>query len=89
MSSKRRFPTFAELQSRLAPLVRDVSEEIAVAMIRSVPLVGSALVINRNTLRRLSALFESDAEIQRDIDKIVQNMAETEEIMSRLKEGPY
>jgi hypothetical protein len=89
MSSKRRFPTLVELQSRLAPLVRDVSEEIAVAMIRSVPLVGSALVINRNTLRRLSALFESDAEIQRDIDKVVQNMAETEEIMSRLKEGPY
>ena len=85
MSGKRRFPTFAELQSRLTPLVREFSEEIAVALIRSVPLVGPALVIDRNTLRRLSALFESDTEIQRDIDKVVQNMAETEQIMSRLK----
>ena len=85
MAGNRRLPTLAELQSRLTPLVRDVSEDIVVAMIRSVPLIGPALVIDRNTLRRLSALFESDTEIQHDIDKVVQNMSETEEIMSRLK----
>jgi len=85
MSGKRRFPTFVELQSWLTPLLRGFSEEIAAAMIRSVPLVGPALVIDRNALKRLSALFESDTEIQRDIDKVVRNMAETEEIMSRLK----
>ena len=54
-------------------------------MIRSVPLVGSALATDRDTLRRLAALFESDDEIQRDINKVVKNMTETEEIMARLK----
>ena len=54
-------------------------------MLRSVPLIGPALVIDRNTLKRLSAIFESDEDIQRDVDKVVQNMAETEGIISRLK----
>jgi hypothetical protein len=85
MEGNPRFPALAELQSRLTPLLQDVvSEEIAIAMIRSLPLVGSALSIDRNTLGQLSALFDGDTEIQRDIDKVIQNMSETEEIMCRL-----
>ncbi len=85
MSDKPTSPTLTELRNRILPLIRGLSEEVAVAMLRSVPFVGSALVIDRKTLSRLSALFESDDEIQRDIDKVVQNMSETEEIMNHLK----
>jgi tetrahydromethanopterin S-methyltransferase subunit G len=85
MPENRSLSTLTELQVRLMPIMRDVSEQVAVIMLRSVPLIGPALVIDRNSLRRLTALFESDADIQRDIDRVVQNMTETEAIMFRLK----
>ncbi len=85
MQPSRKLPTLHELQIRLLPVMRDISEQVAMAMLRSVPLIGPALVIDRNTLKRLSAIFESDEDIQRDVDKVVQNMAETEGIISRLK----
>jgi hypothetical protein len=74
-----------EIANLLLPVAKGISEEVTIALIRSVPLVGSALVADRNTLKRLTALFESDDEIQNDIDKVVKNMTETEEIMARLK----
>jgi|SRR5271157_388093 len=71
--------------TRSFPFMKDVSEELIIVMIGSVPLIGPSLVINRKVLDRLSAIFESDDEIQRDISKVVRNMQETEEIMVRLK----
>ena len=85
MTDKNGFPRWQEIKSRLLPVAKGISEEVSIAMIRSVPLVGSALATDRDTLRRLAALFESDDEIQRDINKVVKNMTETEEIMARLK----
>jgi hypothetical protein len=89
MSDKSGFSTFStrikELRNALLPIVKDISEDVTIAIIGSVPLIGPTLAADRNTLRRLSALFETDDEIQRDIDKVVANMTETEEIMVRLK----
>jgi uncharacterized membrane protein len=66
-------------------MLHDVSELMAITLLRSIPLIGPALVLDRKTLARLSFLFESDDNIHRDINKVVQNMAEAEEIMIRLK----
>ena len=85
MSDKSGSSRLQEIANLLLPVVKGISEDVTIALIRSVPLIGSALVADRKTLQRLTALFESDDEIQRDIDKVVKNMTETEEIMSRLK----
>jgi hypothetical protein len=85
MPENRMLSRLRQFQVRAMPLMCDLSEQVAIIMLRSVPLVGSALVVDRKSLRRLTALFESDDNIQRDIDKVVQNMTETEEIMLRLR----
>ena len=77
--------TLKEWQVRVMLLMRNASEEIAQLLIRSIPLVGEALVLNRKTLKRFTTLFEDDDEIQRDIDKVVNGMAEIEDVMLRLK----
>ena len=85
MPENRLLSRLRQFYVRAMPIMRDLSEQVTVIMLRSVPLIGSALVVDRKSLRRLTALFESDDDIQRDIDKVVQNMTETEEIMLRLK----
>jgi hypothetical protein len=85
MSDKNWQSQLEKLTDLLLPVTKGISEEVTIALIRSVPIIGSALVADRKTLKRLTALFESDDEIQRDIDKVVKNMTETEEVMVRLK----
>ena len=85
MPDKNGLSRYKEFANLLLPVVKGFSDVVTTAMISSVPLIGKALVADRNTLKRLSVLFESDDDIQRDIDKVVQNMTETEGIMVRLK----
>ena len=70
MSDKSGFSGFRtslkDLSNRLLPIMKDLSEDVSIALIRSVPLIGPTLAADRNTLRRLSALFETDDEIQKD-----------------------
>jgi len=85
MPEKRKSQKFLAIKTRYSPILKDLTEAMVITLLSSIPLLGKALVLNRKTLTRLSALFESDDNIQSDIDKVVQNMDEVEEIMVRLK----
>lgn len=59
MPDDKPFLSVKEIRARLSPIMRDVSEAVAITLLRSVPLIGSSLVLDRKTLSRLRTLFES------------------------------
>lgn len=65
--------------------MRQLSEAIALAVIRSIPILGPQIAINRELEARISAFFQTDDEIQANVSKIMQNMTEIEEMLPRLK----
>ena len=62
-----------------------LSEAIALSAIRSIPVLGPHIAINRELEARISAFFRTDDEIQANVSKIMQNIAEIEEMLPRLK----
>jgi hypothetical protein len=65
--------------------VRQLSEAIILDLIRTIPLLGPQIAINRELEARISAFFKTDDEIQADLSKIMQNMAQVEEMLPGLK----
>lgn len=81
--SDRRGTSVPKSKTEIA--IRQLSEAIALAVIRSIPILGPQIAINRELESRISALFQTDDEIQANVNKIMQNMAEIEEMLPRLK----
>jgi hypothetical protein len=70
---------------KLEASMRQLSEAFALAVLRSIPLIGPQIAINRELVARISALFQNDDAIKADVNKIMNNMAEIEEMVPLLK----
>lgn len=71
--------------SKIKIAIRQLSEAIALAAIGSIPFFGPQIAINRELEASISAFFRTDDEIQSNASKIMQNMAEIEEMLPILK----
>lgn len=86
MSQIKRQSFFKNFSNALSQDIKIIAGVIESGILKSIPLIGSQLEQNRKLLYSLSELFENkDDEIQKDIKKVLNNLSETEEVVSKLR----